>query len=73
MSNPILVYRFDDAPEEYRKMSEHGGDEDWLAIVPASLADDDIWWAETGTPFGCCHVSQDRLADGRRVLIGAHA
>lgn len=31
---PIKVWHFYDAPEEYRALSGHGGDEDWLAFVP---------------------------------------
>lgn len=71
-SDPILVWRFHDAPEEYRKLSEHGGDEDWLALVPTPLANAWIAWLEPG-PFGICDVSRHPLADGRVVCIGAHA
>lgn len=37
---PILVWRFYDAPEEYRALSGHGGDEDWLAFVPDEIGTD---------------------------------
>lgn len=65
----IVVWRFYDAPEEFKRLSGHGGDEDWLALLP----DDDVpMWMEGGD-FGCCDVSEHRLPDGRLVVIGAHA
>jgi hypothetical protein len=71
----MKVWRFEDAPEELRRLSEHGGDEDWILFVPSDLWDGEVWplWAAEGTPFGPCSVSHHRLADGSRVLIGAHA
>lgn len=68
----IRVWRFHDAPADLRALSEHGGDEDWLALIPAPLADQWIAWAEVG-PFGCCDVSEHPLPDGSVVRIGAHA
>jgi len=69
----IIVWRYYDAPTEWQELSEHGGDEDWLAVVPARMADDYIGWLGEGGPFGCCSVSRHELADGRLVFIGAHA
>lgn len=76
---PIQVWRFEDAPAELRAMSDHGGDEDWVALVPLDCVDPEMgpeWvpgWAEDGTPFGCCSVSRFKLDDGSLVLIGSHA
>lgn len=67
----ILVWSFYDAPEVLRQLSGHGGDEDWLAWVPPGI-DDTIFWAQPGTPFGCCDVLESALPNGARVLIGAH-
>ena len=65
----ILVWRFWDAPGELRLLSDHRGDEDWLAL----LMDEDIpRWAESGSAFGRCSTSQHDLPDGRVVIIGAH-
>jgi len=68
----IMVWRFATAPEWMKKLSEHGGDEDWVALVPDSLGKDMPSWAQTGTEFGCCEVSAHKV-DGATVLIGAHA
>jgi hypothetical protein len=37
---PISIWRFHEAPEELRALSPHGGDEDWLAELPPTFADD---------------------------------
>lgn len=68
----IQVWRFCDAPEEYQNLSAHGGDEDWLAIVPKE-ADGWIPWMDEGSSFGCCSVSEHFLENGDKVFIGAHA
>jgi hypothetical protein len=82
MHDPIQVWPFGEAPPELQALSPHGGDEDWLAVLPASydpgvnVAPDNIslpLWMDDGSPFGCCSVSRHRLADGRLVAIGAHA
>lgn len=70
MNFPILVWPFYDAPEELRRLSPHGGDEDWLAFVPADQ-ETPAWLAE-GTPFGVCDVAEIPVKNGR-VFIGAHA
>lgn len=68
----ILVWAWRDAPTQYRALSTHGGDEDWVAVVPAGMVDRYIPWLEHG-PFGVCDISRHDLPDGRRVFIGAHA
>jgi hypothetical protein len=72
VNKPIRVWNFYDAPEEYRKLSEHGGDEDWLAHVPRGFEGVQPIWMVSGSSFGCCDVSEHEVSDGR-VYIGAHA
>ena len=69
----ILVWQFRSAPKAYQDLSGHRGDEDWIAYVPASLAEEYIGWMQDGGPFGCCSVSEHKLANGAVVRIGAHA
>lgn len=69
---PIVVWRFDDAPKEYQGLSPHGGDEDWLALVPSCMSGEIIGWLEPGSMFGRCDVSQHKVEAGT-VFIGAHA
>lgn len=77
MKQPIKVWRYEDAPDELKYKSHHGGDEDWIALVPKDQVTDgvDTWipWAESGTTFGCCDVQKELLEDGSLLLIGAHS
>lgn len=69
---PILVWPWQNAPEALRALSRHGGDEDWVGVVPPNS-----WgvpmWMESGTSFGCCDVDHTELPGGYIVCIGAHA
>jgi hypothetical protein len=67
----ILVWEWSDAPGELRARSPHGGDEDYVGLLPKDM--DLPSWMDTGSAFGCCSVSEHPLEDGRRVFIGAHA
>lgn len=69
----IVVYEFHKAPKELRELSNNGGDEDWIAVVPAALKSKWIPWLETGSAFGCCQVYEYPLASGDEVRIGCHA
>lgn len=73
VEEPIKIWPFYDAPEEYRSLSTHGGDEDWLALLPPFYKDQYIPWMEEGSSFGCCEVSEHTLPNGYIVKIGAHA
>lgn len=68
------VWRFDDAPEELRALSDNGGDEDWLAVVPDGFCDYGIpFWMQA---MDSCREPQDiphPTKDGFRVIIGSHA
>ena len=68
----IKVWQFDDAPKEYRDLSTHGGDEDWIAFIPECMKDDYIGWTEEGHSFGCCSVSEHKV-NGGVIRIGSHA
>lgn len=70
--NYIKIYKFNDAPEELKKLSTNGGDEDWIAIIPPSLQDKYIPWFEEGSSFGCFKVEEYMLGNRDKVLIGCH-
>ena len=69
----IKVWRFSEAPKKYRKLSQHGGDEDWVALVPPHFDEIHISWLSGGAPFGLCDVSIHPIEDGYKIYIGAHA
>lgn len=76
---PIKVWEWSDAPEEFRALSTHGGDEDWVVFVPYSrtsgarrfegyLWDPDRFYV-TGWGWG---ISRE-ISDSGFVLIFAHS
>jgi hypothetical protein len=69
---PVQVWAWDDAPEEYRELSGHGGDEDWVALIPEHLYEDryQIPWLEA---LGVCDVEFHPIPTGEAIAIGAHA
>lgn len=69
----IKVWPFYDAPADYQALSQHGGDEDWLAFMPRSIGVPPCWLEATGyNGFGVCDVSRHEV-EGGTVFIGAHA
>ncbi len=71
--SPIIIWPFDKAPEELQNLSTNGGDEDWLALVPTSLLEENfISWLEV-PHFGCSSVDRFKLPNGFTVVIGCHA
>lgn len=72
MDNTIKVWRWEDAPEGYKSLSDNGGDEDWIAFIPDSIKDKWIPWMEEGSSFGCCDVSEYKVPGGI-IRIGSHA
>ena len=70
----IKVWSFHLAPEELKKLSTNGGDEDWIAFIPDSIYDENSYipWLEEGTPYGCCFVDRFKVANGE-IRIGCHA
>lgn len=64
----LRVWQFHDAPAYLRELSENGGDEDWLMLIPPGYPHD-IRWAEEGwnSPFGVCDISHHELPNGWSV------
>jgi len=67
----IRVWRFGDAPQIFQALSPHGGDEDWVALVPAALTEAYIPWLDFMDTMR--DPSRHQLEDGSVVVIGAHA
>lgn len=76
MSNSahLKVYLFDEAPAEYKRLSRHGGDEDFVVVGPAK-------WFDGAAPFGflcgdwvpCWGKADVHLKGETLVVIFAHA
>ena len=73
---PIKIWKFEDAPEEFRNMSISGDDKDWLALISPTYINEYLPFLE-GDSFGCCSVDEfyihKGLFKGYKILIGAHA
>ena len=66
----ILIWKFEDAPKKYQVLSQNGGDEDYIALIPNGM--EIPVFLEEGTAFGCFKVEKHEVAEGL-VLIGCHA
>ena len=79
MNNYLKIWQWEDAPEEYRKLSGHAGDEDWVMLAPKYIGqywplaleavirgDEDSYLNHFG------HVDRHELPEGV-VVIFAHA
>lgn len=64
------VWSFYDAPQILRELSPHGGDEDWVLLCKEG---EWVNWAQSGSQFGVCDVSEHRIGKGWEVRIGAHS
>lgn len=77
MKNPIKIWPWEDAPEELKKLSGHGGDEDFVCVIPPEhlnhpgFEGSPPYWLERMWDM---HGPQTEiLPDGTMVVIGAHA
>ena len=68
-----VLWRWKDAPEEYKKLSGHGGDEDWVIIIPKDMAgwSPFLMVGDYLTGFGW--LDEHELDGGDWVVICAHA
>lgn len=76
MSQEITVWRFRDAPEHLRALSNNGGDEDWLALLPKGLNSESILWEVSwleSNQFAPCGPPQVTEYKGQVVVIGSHS
>lgn len=60
----ITVYPWDSAPEELRALSQHGGDEDWVVVVPPEM----LFMPQSGS-LGALLLCDGRTPDGVRGYV----
>lgn len=64
LSDHIRIWRFSDAPLELRNACHHnGGDEDWLAVVPQSVAAEGAVTFLESSSFDSCGQPQRYVID----------
>lgn len=72
---PIIVWAFEDAPPNLRKLSRNGGDEDWLVELPPKYAAAGylpLWIERLDTCLTPQRIAHPDM-DGWEVIIGSHA
>lgn len=66
----ITVYSWKDAPPVFKRLSDHGGDEDWVAVSETRLTEYEQWCYLPRTE----HLQEVEGTNGDMwVYIGAHA
>jgi hypothetical protein len=51
-------------------MSNNGGDEDWIALLPPNFEWTPFWLEKLDT---CMSPQEYLIADGYKIIIGSHA
>lgn len=69
--NTICVWEWEKAPEEFRKLSRHGGDEDGIAIIPPQYEEIPYWLSRMWDNYGDPQI--ETCSDGTRIVIWAHS
>lgn len=73
-ADAITIWRFEDAPADLQALSWHGGDEDWIALVPLKYAERHyIGWLERIDTTLDPQIVDHPSVVGYQVWIGAHA
>jgi hypothetical protein len=75
VGDPIVVWAWEDTPEEIRGAFDDHDDMDWVAFVPPQYFDRDIGWMREGSSFGCCSVRDypHPHEPGYVIRVGYHA
>jgi hypothetical protein len=74
MANPITIWRYEDAPEEYKQHFE-SSDCDWIAHVPKDYLKQHHYvpiWLDSPV-FGCCEVDEFTLDNGDILRASYHS
>jgi hypothetical protein len=78
MVDPIITWEFHEAPEELQALSENGGDENWLTLIPQDYLHrnyNSIPMFLQDSSYGCCNIEEHVIEwEGKKylVLIGCH-
>lgn len=68
---PIQIWKFEGAPKLYQEMSDAGGDEDWIALIPPNLFDYGLpFWMESMDSLHRPQIYD--IALGYKVVIASH-
>lgn len=71
LKKAIIVWRFEDAPEEYQKLVDDPSDRNWLAFIPNCYKYEYISWTESCS-FDSCQEPEIYKVKGGVIKIGGH-
>lgn len=77
----IAIWQFHEAPEEYRRLTNHGGDEEWLLYCPAKMCNVFLPYPLENVVSGdelsyldnWGHINRVELPNGDVIVSFAHA
>lgn len=76
----VQVWKWENAPEEFKKLHVADGDEDWLALVPKALLASgehdtvEVWWMRWyRRSEGFAKRYTERSPEGFEIWVGSHA
>lgn len=67
----VLIWRFESAPQRYRRCFPNGRDDDWLALVPAEIGDGFIEWLRERLNMIYTVIARHSLRGGNLIYLGA--
>jgi len=72
--NFIKIYEFEFAPKYLQNLSNNGGDEDWIAVVPKKIYDRHCWIGFLESDSFSAGCDQQIIIGKKYVIyIGSHA
>jgi len=73
MTKSIRIWPWKSAPPQFRKLSNNGGDEDWIVYIPQehlSDVDHSLWLDNIDS---CAEPQKIQLKNGDWIFIGSHS
>jgi len=73
MTKSIRIWPWKSAPPQFRKLSNNGGDEDWIVYIPQehlSDVDHSLWLDNIDS---CTEPQKIQLKNGDWIFIGSHS
>ena len=76
MENCIKIYPFDKAHNDLRALSQNGGDEDWVIVIPKDLWEFCVFNDDYVAGFGWLEIHEEHTINEYKnfvIVIASHA
>lgn len=71
LGSGMIIWPFNEAPKVYQEMSQSGGDEDWVALIPPNFNKGYLpFWLESLDSGR--NPEHYKIAEGYEIIIGSH-